>query len=260
MRRCRIALLTLSLLATSACSHPGQHVDKNEQLAALDEAYQANLLTKDEYDAKKLAITGVSPFLAPASASAPAADSSESSTPLVLASQPKAQKASSPPRGQALASATGISATSSAPPVAVSPKESAPPPINLHSNEPAPLAGCADAEYKSGGQKGTEERFFAASPDTVRNAALSALDSLDFNIHKKSNKEIEASKKRHLGAIVGAGGELVVLTFEPSKRGDTSGTRVTGRTKKHIVGYMAQRTWTDAVLAEMACKLSASGH
>jgi hypothetical protein len=250
----RIALLTVLLLAASAC----HRVDKNEQLAALDEAYKAGLLTKDEYGVKKLAITGVPTSSVPAAAPAPSTlpASSEPVAAPVPATEPKAQRATSAPRAHALVS-TGTSAAptaSSTSPAEALPKESSPPP-NLHANEPAPLPGCEDAQYKSGGQKGTEERFFAAPPDTVRNAALSALDSLDFRIHKKSDGEIEASRKRHLGAIVGAGGERVVLTFEVSKRGSTSGTRVTGRTKKHIVGYMAQKTWTDAVLAETACKL-----
>ena len=89
----------------------------------------------------------------------------------------------------------------------------------------------------------------------VRRAAISALDSLDFNIHKNSNKEIEASKKRHVGVIVGAGGERVILTFQKSERGGQSGTRVIGDTKKNFVGHMTQKTWTDAVLAQIGCKL-----
>jgi hypothetical protein len=267
MNRSRIVLLAALLLAATACHH---HVDKTEQLAALDDAYHAGLLTKDEYEAKKLAITGTeSPVPAtPATAatstaptsSEPAATSvptSRPQTPQLAPAQHRAHSPSAPPQtviSTAVASPSGPAATAV-------PSESSPPPANLHANEPTPLPGCEDAEYKSGGQRGTEERFFAASPDTVRNAALSALDSLDFNIHKKSSKEIEASKKRHLGAIVGAGGERVILTFEASERGGKSGTRVTGQTKKQkIVGYMAQKTWTDAVLAEMACKLSEPGH
>jgi hypothetical protein len=127
-----------------------------------------------------------------------------------------------------------------------------------HEPEPAPLAGCEDVEYKSGGQKGSQSRFFAASPDAVWRAAVSSLESLDFNIHKSSNKEIEASKKRHVGVIVGAGGERVILSLRKAERGNQSGTLVIGETKKSLVGRMAQRTWTDAVLAQMACKLRES--
>jgi hypothetical protein len=267
MSRRSIVVLAALLLAATGCHH---HVDKSEQLAALDDAYHAGLVTKDEYEAKKLAITGAVSAVpatpaatttsAPPTSSQPATTSvpaSEPQTPQLTATQHRSHAPSSAPQtavSTADASTTGPAATAAS-------TEASHPSANLHANEPAPLPGCEDAEYKSGGQKGTEERFFAASPDTVRNAALSALDSLDFNVHKKSSKEIEASKKRHLGAIVGAGGERVILTFEASERGGRSGTRVTGQTKKQkIVGYMAQKTWTDAVLAEMACKLSEPGH
>jgi hypothetical protein len=260
MKGYRIVLPAALLLFASAC----HHVDKTERLAALDDAYQAGLMTKDEYEAKKLAITGAASSSAPPSSGpvvipAPAAPSSSPSvTAPALASGPTAQRTTAldqPARPLSTAPPTA----SSAAPAAAASSTAASPPSNLHANEPGPLPGCEDAEYKSGGQKGTEERFFAAPPDAVRRAALAALESLDFNIRKKSKKEIEGSRNRHLGAIVGAGGERVILTFEGSERRGTSGTRVTGRTKKHIVGYMAQRTWTDAVLAKMACKLSQSG-
>jgi hypothetical protein len=124
--------------------------------------------------------------------------------------------------------------------------------------EPAPLAGCEDDEFKSGGQKGSQERFFAASPAEVRRAAVLALGSLDFDIRKDSNKGIEASKKRHIGVIVGAGGERVNLTFQKSQKGGQTGTLITGETKKSFVGRIAQRTWTDAVMAQIACRLRES--
>jgi hypothetical protein len=261
MNRSRIVLLAALILAGTAC----HHVDKKEQLAALDDAYQAGLLTKDEYDAKKLALTGTPasvPAVAPAPSSTPASTPQSATVPPQVSEAPPQ---SNSPRRHARAVSPASSAPAAAPvesprvPVATSsPSESSSPRTNLHSNEPAPLPGCEDAEYKSGGQKGPEERFFAAPVDVVKNAALSALESLDFNIRKKSKKEIEASKKRHLGAIVGAGGERVIIRFEPSERKGTAGTRVTGETKKNFVGHVSQKTWTDAVLAEMACKLSES--
>jgi hypothetical protein len=116
------------------------------------------------------------------------------------------------------------------------------------------LKGCEDEEFKSGGQK-SESRFFAASQDAVHRAAVSALESMDFNIRKNTGKEIEANKKRHIGVIVGAGGERVTLTFRKQERNGQSGTSVTGETRKSFVGRLAQRTWTDAVLAQTACKL-----
>ena len=82
-----------------------------------------------------------------------------------------------------------------------------------------------------------------------------ALEAMDFTIHKNSAKEIEATKRRHIGVLVGAGGEKVILTFQKFSREGQNGTLVSGETRKNFVGRLAQRTWTDAVLAQMGCKL-----
>jgi hypothetical protein len=220
MSRFLTGLLAVALVTSTACKHTS---DKAEQLAALDNAYQAGLLTKDEYDAKRRALTESDAAAATAS-TVPEPNSSPVAAPVAPSITPSGSSS------------------------------------NVHAGpaEPAPMAGCSDAEYKSGGQKGAEARFFAASPEMVRRAAVSALESLDFNIHKNTNKEIEASKKRHLGALVGAGGERVILTFKEVQQGGQSGTRVVGQTKKNFVGHVSQKNWTDAVFAQTACKLSAS--
>jgi hypothetical protein len=246
MHRFPIVFLAAALLAATAC----HRTNKVEQLSALDSAYQAGLLTKNEYDAKRLALTAAAPMPAAPQAPAPMPGPAPTEAPPPEAIQPPAPapppSASAPPVPPPRASA---------PPIA-----SPAPPRGADSNEPepAPLVGCEDAEFKSGGQKGAEERFFAAPPEAVRRAAVSALGSLDFNIHKNSDNEIEAAKKRHFGAILGAGGERVILTFQKTGRDGRIGTRVIGQTKKRLVGRMAQKTWTDAVLAQIACKLRES--
>jgi hypothetical protein len=230
-----LLLLAALLMVATGCKSAG----KPEQLAALDNAYQAGLLTKDEYDAKRRTVMGTA----------------EEPGPIPVTPLAPSPKAIRPPIHAAATAPRRASVVPPAPPV----KSSGPPEGGSAGEaEPAPLAGCEDAEYKSGGQKGAQERFFAASPETVRRAAVAALTSLDFDIRKNSNKEIEASKKRHIGVIVGAGGERVILTFAETERGGQSGTRVIGRTKKNFFGHVAQRTWTDAVLAQMVCKLNAS--
>jgi hypothetical protein len=233
MSRFLAGLLAAALVMATACNHAS---DKAEQLAALDNAYQSGLLTKDEYDAKRRALTETE---AATAAAAPSPAPEPSPSPVAALAVPTRRASAAP-----VAASTTPSRSSS----------------NTHAGpaEPAPLAGCQDTEYKSGGQKGAETRFFAASPEVVRRAAVSALDSLDFNIRTNTNKEIEASKKRHLGAIVGAGGERVILTFKETAQAGQSGTRVVGQTKKNFVGHVSQKTWTDAVLAQIACKLSAS--
>jgi len=90
--------------------------------------------------------------------------------------------------------------------------------------------------------------------EKVKKAALDSLALLDFTIHKNEGNEIEASKKRHIGAVIGAGGEREILHFMPAQEGGKQGTLVTGETKKSAVG-LAQKSWTSAVLAEIACNL-----
>lgn len=262
MIRLLALFLAAALLSATAC----HRTNKAEQLAALDSAYQSGLLTKDEYDAKRLALAAATPAPAVAQIPVPAATQvpAQVQNPAPAAAPPakEARPAAQPPRAPAPSVASSVAPSSPPPPPpAAAPtgnRQLRPGVGDAKEPEPAPLAGCDDAEYKSGGQKGAEERFFAAPPEAVRRAAVSALGSLDFNIRKNSKTEIEASKKRHIGVVVGAGGERVTLTFQNFKRGGQSGTRVIGETKKSFVGRMAQRTWTDAVLAQIACKLHES--
>lgn len=125
--------------------------------------------------------------------------------------------------------------------------------------EPAPLAGCEDTEVKAGKEKGKQERFFPMPMAKVREAAVSALNALEFEVKKDSDKEIEAAKKRHVGVFVGSGGEKVVLYFEEAEEGGRKGTRISGETKKGFVGRAGQKSWTNAVLAQTACMLQKSG-
>ena len=227
--RFRLALVASALLAPVACNRANK-TDKAEQRAAIDDAYQSGLLTKDEYEAKKLALAPV-----PVPAQPSPSNAVTNPTPVTATAPPAPAKTTEP-------------LPQTAPP-------SQPGGDNTKEPEPAPLRGCEAPEFKSGGRKGIEEHFFAAPPDVVRHAAVSALDSLDFIIHKNSSKEIDAAKKRHIGVIVGAGGERVILTFGQADRGGQSGTRVIGETRKSFVGRVAQKTWTDAVLAQMDCLL-----
>ncbi len=121
--------------------------------------------------------------------------------------------------------------------------------------EPAPLAGCQDAESRAGGPNAVQERFFPASEDSVRQAALQAFANLDFTVHRSVDHEIEASKKRHLSVLVGAGGERVILHFSIAKKNGQPGTKVTAETKKSFTGKLAQKSWTSAVLAQMTCNM-----
>ena len=100
-----------------------------------------------------------------------------------------------------------------------------------------------------------QERFLVASEDSVRQAALQAFANLDFTVHRSTDHEIEASKKRHLSAVIGAGGERVILHFSNGKKNGQAGTKVTAETKKTFTGKLAQKSWTSAVLAQIMCNL-----
>jgi hypothetical protein len=179
------------------------------------------VFTKEEYEAKKLALTGPPP--APALESNTPPDSAPVNTP------------------------------SSNPPAPVNPPAATR--AEADDPEPAPLAGCEDAEYKSDKVKGQRTRFFPAPVSAVRKAALQALKNLDFNIHRDATNEMEASKRRHIGVVVGAGGERLVLRFDAVQRDNQIGTRVTAETRKSTFGRLAQKSWTSAVLAQIACNL-----
>jgi hypothetical protein len=47
----------------------------------------------------------------------------------------------------------------------------------------------------------------------------------------------------------------LILHFEKSRQGDRPGTLVTGETKRNVVGRVTQKSWTNAVLAQIACHL-----
>jgi len=196
---------------------------KAEQLAALDSAYQSGVFTKEEYEAKKLALMG---------------------TPLVPAPATTQGTRQGPAPGNTPSTAPGSPVN---PPAVTQGDEGDP--------EPAPLTGCEDAGNKSDKVKGQRARFFPAPVSTVRKAALQALKNLDFDIHKDAANETEATKRRHIGVLVGAGGERLVLRFDAVQQGDQSGTRVTGETRKSKFGRLTQKSWTSAVLAQIACNL-----
>jgi len=232
------------------------------------------VLTKEEYDAKRVAIAGPAPAPAtppapvPAPAAAPASLTPQPPVP-TMPPVPTATPAA-PPTHNRVATRTGASPPESTKSARAETPESAPvaapPPVpaettaapkapDTSAEEPAPSAGCEDAEYKAGKEKGPQERFFPAAVPRVRRAAAAALKSLDFNIHKDAGNQIEATRKRHLGVVVGKGGERVILNFHESQRGGQPGTLVTGQTKKAFVGRLGQKSWTNAVLAQTACVL-----
>jgi hypothetical protein len=112
--------------------------------------------------------------------------------------------------------------------------------------EPAPTRGCEDAEYNAH-KNGKQSRFFTVSVDRARKSTFSALANLGFVVEKDTGNEIEASRK--------SGGDREILHFDATVQGGTKGTKVNAETKKGSAGRAAQKSWTSAVLAQIACGL-----
>ena len=259
-----MAVAALLVLSTAAC----KKANRGEQLAALDSAYQSGVLSKSEYDAKKLALMGPAP--APPTATAPPAPAPpDAAAPSVTPAPPPNAPSKTPPvpvRARAVPKAPvpPPAVPPARPPVAATaaqPQPIAQPPATpdrpAAETELGPLAGCEGAEYQSGDVKGARRRFYVAPIDAVKRAAATALSSLDFDIHKNAGNEIEASKRKHISAIVGAGGERLLLHFEKSQQGSLAGTLVIAETRKSFVGRVSQKSWTNAVLTQIACHLRA---
>ena len=227
------------LLSAAACNRN----NKAEQLAALENAYQSGIVTKAEYEAKKAALTvSASPaagFLSgPTTVAPPVAAAPHSPAP--AKPTPFPEPPSSPKNAPVPTPPDGVTQPSSSP----------------HGNEAsARLAGCEETEFKSGREKGQQQRFFSTPVARVRQAALLALKNLDFKINRNAGREIEASRKRHLSVLIGARGEKVVLRFEEAQQQGQKGTRMTAETRKNSVLRAGQKSWTNAVLAQTACLL-----
>ncbi len=219
----KVAIVVISAILLAGAGCRKKPPDNAQKLAALEEGYRSGVFTKEEYESKKAALTGTVPRTAPPVPAAPAA--------------PVADAEPAPP------------------PQAPSPAPPSEPPAAPAGN--ASAAGCSDDEMRANKGKRLQERFFAAPPATVYKAAEAALANLDFTIHKQTATELEAARGKRVGAIIGAGGERVSLRLEAHREGGRSGTLVTGLTNQGLAGKITQRSWTSAVLAEIACQLGA---
>ncbi|HEX3876899.1 MAG TPA: hypothetical protein VHW24_07935 [Bryobacteraceae bacterium] len=285
MRIGLVAAIAALLVGSAGCGK-----SKAQKLAALDDAYRAGVFTRQEYDAKRAALLGSAPAPAPpqsatatvsvpqplaappqappvspatATPSASPAEQPAKAAPPTIAKGPvKTPKPS--PMGPPPTKAAPEPAIPSAPPATAAPpvteaQPPATPPVETPTRPadaeppPAPVAGCENGEFRAGREGGVRERFYAAPVASVRRSAEAALKNLDFSIHKNSRDEIEASRGKHLGSLIGSGGDRLVLRFDKSERGGHSGTLVTGETKKRLLGK--SENWTDAVLAQIACEL-----
>lgn len=124
-----------------------------------------------------------------------------------------------------------------------------PPAGALSQEQQAPAAkSTQDAEIKPGKEKGKQERFFAYPIATVKAAVIDAMKSIEFEIKKDAANDLEGKRKRHIGVMVGSGGETLAVQLKEAEEGGVKGTRVVAETKKGFVGRAGQKSWTNAVL------------
>lgn len=115
---------------------------------------------------------------------------------------------------------------------------------------------CMKEEMKPG-KDSKIEHFFAAPADKVKQAIVDAMKAIECTPDKQTDTEIQGQRKRHIGVMVGSGGEVLSFTLAPATENGVAGTKVVGDTKKTFAGRMGQKSWTDAVLTRAECLLKA---
>jgi hypothetical protein len=103
-------------------------------------------------------------------------------------------------------------------------------------------------EIKPGKEKGKQERFFAYPLPAVKAAVIDAMKSVEFEVKKDNGNNLEGKRKRHIGVMVGSGGETLVVQLKEAEEGGVKGTKVVAETKKGFIGRVGQKSWTNAVL------------
>lgn len=116
---------------------------------------------------------------------------------------------------------------------------------------------CANTEMKPG-KDAKMERFYPAPMAQVKEAIVSAMKGLEFEMGKQTDTGFEANRKRHFGVMVGSGGEVLVVQMKEAEEGGVKGTKVTMETRKTFAGRVGQKTWTSAVLDQTDCMLKAT--
>ena len=108
-------------------------------------------------------------------------------------------------------------------------------------------------EEPSKGSKDVD-RSVAYSMTRVFDAAKQALVSYGCDVKKERPDYLECTRDRHVGVVVGSGGEKVTVQLSPQG----SGTRVVIKTGKGFVGRLGKKNWSTPIFDEMLKTLQAS--
>lgn len=96
--------------------------------------------------------------------------------------------------------------------------------------------------------KGLTPTTFAQPLAKVHDAANRALTSVGCEVDEQQNYKVSGSRPRHMGLIVGSGGETVTVYMLP--QGEKS-TQVWVDTNRTVLGLAGQRNWDESTLNEM---------
>ena len=109
-------------------------------------------------------------------------------------------------------------------------------------NQPTKSDGCYDAAVLLGKN--------LADSKVIANKVLTAIDAKPSS---ETDTHINAQRNRHIGVVVGSGGEELLLTF---KSATSETTFVTAATKTGFVGGAGQKAWSCEIVDQMAAMAS----
>jgi hypothetical protein len=105
-------------------------------------------------------------------------------------------------------------------------------------------------------QKQTEEEATKGSKDVneviqypmdaVQRAMKIGMQTYGFDIKKEKPDYLEGTRSRHVGVVVGSGGEKATINLSP----ESGGTRVKIETGKGFVGRMGKKNWSTPIFKE----------
>lgn len=104
-------------------------------------------------------------------------------------------------------------------------------------NVPVKDEGCYDASVLLG-----------SDPARTRDVANKVIVALDSSITSSTDTSIRAERNRHLGVLVGSGGEELAVEW---KAVDGKRTFVTATTKTGFVGGAGQKAWSCEIVDKM---------
>lgn len=108
--------------------------------------------------------------------------------------------------------------------------------------EPIKTEGCYDAAILLG-----------RDLDQSKEIAKKVLAAVDSSISEDSAEQIKAQRNRHIGVIVGSGGEEITITLKTVAPGRTY---VAVATKTGFVGAAGQKAWSCQIVDEIAKMVS----